>query len=146
MLVRAVLDCALARGGKRIVGLKAMTHTGISFGLHRFPILQIAVGSVAQQSIVGLQFGALSVEQLLFERASGAEDKCILPVMGVVDGNMPVYRVTLASGLTREGAKVGQDEVRDSQIGFVICQFPNSVDVHAEIGYLKVDGGSDVSR
>src|SRR4029077_17986629 len=118
MLVRAVLDCALARGGKRIVGLKAMTHTGISFVLHRFPILQIAVGSVAHQSIVGLQFGALSVEQLLFEWASGAEDRCMLPVLGFVDGNMPVDRATLASGLTREDTKVGQDEVRYSQIGF----------------------------
>src|SRR5262249_59892341 len=115
MLFRAILDCALARGGKAIVGLKAMTHTCISFGLHRFPILQVAIGLVAHQSI-GLQLGAFPVEQLLFERPSGAEDKCILPVMAVVDGNMPIDRVTLASSLAGKGAQVSQDKVRYAQI------------------------------
>src|SRR5215467_11644234 len=96
MLFRAILDCALARCGKGIVGLKGMTHTCISFGLHLFPILQVAIGLVAHQSI-GPQLGAFPVEQLLFEWPSGAEDKCILPVMAVVDGYMPIDRLTLTS-------------------------------------------------
>src|SRR5919106_2017835 len=39
MLLRAVLDRALARGSKGIMSLKAGTHARVRLGFHRFPIL-----------------------------------------------------------------------------------------------------------
>jgi hypothetical protein len=59
--------------------------------------------------------------------------------------NVPVDRVTLTPGLPREGTQVGQNEVRDSQVGFVAFKPPNGIDADAEVSQLHVQNGSNVS-
>ncbi len=66
MLFRAILDRALARGRKSVVGLKAGTHARKGFGLHGFPILHVTVGFVADQSIIRCQVRTFSVDHFLF--------------------------------------------------------------------------------
>ncbi len=52
MLVGAVLDRALARGGEGIVRLKAGAHSRVGLGFHRFAVLQKVVGLVTHQSVI----------------------------------------------------------------------------------------------
>src|SRR5678816_2134035 len=83
---------------------------------------------MARQSIIGIQLGALTTDHIFFQRRAGAVNERVLPVMRIVDGYMPIDRVTIAPRLSRKSAEVGQNEIRNTQIRLIDFKLSNSVD------------------
>src|ERR1051325_11411348 len=101
---------------------------------------------MARQSIMGIQLGALPTDYIFFQRRAGAVNERVLPVMGIVDGYVPIDRVTIAAGLPRKSAEVGQNEIGNTQIRLIDLKLSNSVDAHAKIRQLDIDSRRRVSR
>src|SRR5215510_9915471 len=90
MLIGAVLDRPLACSSEGIVRLKPMTHPREGFGFHGFTILHISIGAVSDQSVLWGEFGAFPRENVFIKRRARTVDKSILPVVHIIDGNVPV--------------------------------------------------------
>src|SRR5262244_3437044 len=90
VLIRAVLDRPLACGSEGIVSLKPMTHPREGFGLHGFAILHKSIGAVSDQPVLWGEFGAFSRENGFIKRRARTVDKSILPVVHIIDRNVPV--------------------------------------------------------
>src|SRR5215813_3480168 len=90
VLIRAVLDRPLTCGSEGVVSLKPMTHPREGFGFHGFTILHISVGAVSDQSVLWGEFGAFPRENVFIKRRARTVDKSILPVVHIIDGNVPV--------------------------------------------------------
>src|SRR5215470_17307604 len=61
MLVGPILHRALTLRGESVVSLKVETNAGETFRFHRFAILLITVPSLARQSIIRRQIGAVLI-------------------------------------------------------------------------------------
>src|SRR5262245_29758634 len=72
MLVAAVLHRPLARGGESVVSLKSGAHAREGLGVHRFAVLQKTVGFLTDQSVIGTELRAFTMNQLLLQRCSRA--------------------------------------------------------------------------
>src|SRR5262245_12597079 len=90
VLIRAVLDRPLTCGSEGVVSLESMTHPCEGFGFHGFTILHISVGAVSDQSVLWGEFGAFPRENVFVKRRARTVDKSILPVVHIIDGNVPV--------------------------------------------------------
>src|SRR5215468_6956452 len=90
MLIRAVLDRPLTCGSEGIVSLKPMTHPREGFGFHGFAILHVSIGAVSDQSVLWGELGAFSRENVFVKGHARTVDKGVLPVVRIIDGNMPV--------------------------------------------------------
>src|SRR5215831_15841431 len=90
MLIGAVLDRPLTCGSEGIVRLKPMTHPREGFVFHGFAILHISIGAVSDQSVLWGELGAFSPENVFVKRHARTVDKGVLPVVRIIDGNMPV--------------------------------------------------------
>src|SRR4029434_1413797 len=98
VLIRAVLDRSLACGSEGVVSLKPMTHPREGFGFHGFAILHIPIGAVSGQSVLWGEFGAFPCENAFIKRRARTVDKGILPVVHIIDGNVPVNRIPVSPG------------------------------------------------
>src|SRR5262245_50930452 len=90
VLIRAVLDHPLACGSKGVVSLKPMTHPRESFRFHGFAILHKSIDTVSDQSVLWGELGAFSRENVFVKRHARTVDKGILPVVHIIDGDVPV--------------------------------------------------------
>src|SRR5215813_687712 len=90
VLIRAVLDRPLTCGSEGVVSLESMTHPREGFGFHGFTILHISVGAVSDQPELWCEFGAFSRENGFIKEHARTVDRCVLPMVRIIDGNMLV--------------------------------------------------------
>src|SRR5262245_9073461 len=90
VLIRAVLDRPLACGSEGVVSLKPMTHPREGFGFHGFAILHVPIGAVSGQPVLWVEIGAFSRENGFMTWRARTVEKGILPVVHIIDGNVPV--------------------------------------------------------
>src|SRR5215471_14478225 len=90
VLIGAVPERPLACSSEGVVSLKTMTAPRKVFGLHGFAILQVSIGGVSDQPVLWSEFGAFSRENVFVKGHARTVDKGVLPVVRIIDGNMPV--------------------------------------------------------
>ena len=144
MLLGAVLDRPFAFGHAQVLGLEVEPDAAEGLVAHGVPVLQVAVGLAADQAVVRGHLRAVPLGRFPADGLAAAEDEHELPVVGVVDGDVPVDGIAVAAGLARKRAQVGHDEIGDAQVLPVVPELPGGVDPHPELGKLHVDGRSHV--
>src|SRR5687767_6934846 len=111
MLRGAVLNSALAFGGKCVMRLKVVPNAGKRLALHRLAVLLVTIGAAASQPKIRAELSPAFVKQFRRQRLLAAKHKDIFPVPGVINGHVPVNRIPCADGGTAEGSEVGHHEI-----------------------------------
>src|SRR5688572_1507175 len=106
MFFRSVLHRTLALRRKGIMSLKVSAHAREGLRLHRISVLLVTVGSVPRQPVIGSQLHAAPGSHKIIKRFCSIEREYVLPVVRVIDGHMPMNRVTVSHSGAAENRQI----------------------------------------